>query len=68
MTDRASSLPLSLSPSVSDARVFLQGIAESGDLLSTALQHVVLNVSLVGAVEVLEGICLVQGKHLDTQT
>lgn len=58
-----------LSPSVSDSGVFFERGAESGELFRTSLQHVVLHISLEGAVEVLEGVHFVQRKDLnDTQT
>lgn len=54
------------SPSVSDGRVLLQGGAECGDLLRQPLHHRVLQLGLVGAVETVEGICVVQRVHLHT--
>lgn len=61
------------SPSVADSRVLFERDTQGGHLLSTALQHVVLHVSLEGAVEVLKGIGFVQREDLtedmtETQT
>lgn len=60
-------LSLLVSRSVSDARILFECGTEGGNLLSTALQHVVLHISLEGAVEVLKGIHFVQGEDLDTE-
>lgn len=57
-------LPLLVSPSVSDSRILFESGTEGGELLSTTLQHVVLHVSLEGAVEVLKGIHFIQGEDL----
>lgn len=60
--------PLLVSPSVSDSRIFFESGTESGKLLSTTLQHVVLYVSLERAVEVLKGIHFIQGEDLQRAT
>lgn len=56
-----------VSPSVSDSRILFKSGTEGGELLGTALQHVVLHVSLEGAVEILKGIGFIQREDLDTQ-
>lgn len=56
------------SPSVSDSRVLLQGGTECGQLLGQPLHHRVLQLGLVGAVETVEGIWIVQRVHLHIQT
>lgn len=53
------------SPSVTDSRVLFERGAEGGELLCTALQHVVLHISLERAVEVLEGLSFIQRKDLN---
>lgn len=63
---RPSAAPPCCSPSVSDGRVLLQGGAERGDLLRQPLHHRVLQLGLVGAVETVEGVCVVQRVHLHT--
>lgn len=54
-------------PSVPDSWILFESGTKGGDLLSTTLQHVVLHVSLEGAVEVLKGIHFTQGKDLDIE-
>lgn len=56
-----------LSPSVPDSRILFQRGTHGSDLLGTALQHVALHVGLEGAVEILEGLSFVQGKHLTAE-
>jgi len=51
-------------PAVSDGRVLLQGVAERGDLLRQALQHLVPAGGRLGAVEAVHGGGVVQGEHL----
>lgn len=58
---------LLVSPSVSDSWILFKCGTEGGNLLSTALQHVILHISLEGAVEVLKGIHFIQGEDLNTQ-
>lgn len=60
--------PLLVSPSVSDSRIFFESGTESGKLLSTTLQHVVLYISLERAIEVLKGIHFIQGEDLQRAT
>lgn len=55
------------SPSVSDSRVLLQGGAERSNLLSQPLHHWVFQLGLVGTVETVESIGIVQRIHLHTQ-
>jgi len=56
------------SPSIADPGVLLQGAAQGGDLLRTALQHAALHGRLEGAVEVLEGLRFVQREDLADMT
>lgn len=56
------------SPSVSDRRVLLQGGTECSNLLGQPLHHWVLQLGLVGAVETVERIRIVQRVHLHTDT
>lgn len=53
-----------VSPPVPDSRIFFEGCTEGGYLLRTTLQHVILHISLEGAVEILKGISFTQGKDL----
>lgn len=55
------------SPSVTDSRILFERGAEGGELFCTALQHVVLYVSLERAVDVLEGLSFIQRKDLNTK-
>lgn len=55
------------SPSVSDSRVLLQGGAERSNLLGQPLHHRVLQLGLVGTVETVESVWIVQRIHLHTQ-
>lgn len=55
-----------VSPSISYSRILFQSGTQGGDLLSTTLQHIILHISLEGAVEVLKGIHFIQGEDLNT--
>lgn len=55
------------SPSVSDSRVLLQGGAECSNLLCQPLHHWVLQLGLMGTVETVESVWIVQRIHLHTQ-
>lgn len=55
------------SPSVSDSWVLLQGGAECSNLLGQPLHHRVLQLGLVGTVETVESVWIVQRVHLHTK-